>query len=328
MPATGQRIARAVFRACEIPGARAPFDRLSLKIHYPALPDESEEQRSAGVVAADTEGKPYPVVIVLPGINVGPEAYAWLAKPLAVQGYIVVTFTMIAEEMPGYVSLTPGLDLSAITPDSYGTRPSATAIAPILACLNEANKAGVLDGCINTNEVLLVGHSAGGSVALFNASADWFPGVRGAVAYGAHSGASTALGFAEGTILELPSDQPLLLIGGTRDGVIAGSASRYGESVGDSLGRMRQTFLNGVTAGRKDCYLAEINGANHFSFAYPEDDSTGRAFLDMPEEADGETLRQLFAEMIIAFADNAVGREATELMSFAEHDLVSGMRCR
>jgi len=328
MPAVGQRIARAVFRACEVPDTVSPYDRLSLKVYYPAIPDDGEEQQSAGVVPADMLDAPYPVVILLPGINVGPEAYAWLAHSLTLRGFVVVTFTMIAEEMPGYISLTPGLDLSAITPDTWGTRPSATAIAPILASLEEINADGVLAGCIDPDKIVLVGHSAGGSVALFNASSKWFPGVCGAAAYGAHSGASTALGFPEGTILELPSDQPLLMIGGTRDGVIAASARRYGEVVGDSLGRMRQTFADGVTSSRNDTYMVEVAGANHFSFAYPEDNATGRAFLDMPEEADGDAIRQLLADIIGAFAEQVVGRVATDLMSFAGQELVSHMRCR
>lgn len=321
-----ERTARALFRACAIPGAGEPYDRAALKIHYPALPDDGEEQRNAGVVPADNEGAPYPIVLIMPGINVGPESYAWLARILALRGMIVVTYTMIAEEMPGYVSLTPGLDLGAITPDTYGKQPSGTAIAAILGAVGQENEAGVLQGRIDTDSVILAGHSGGGSVALFNANPEWFPSVKGAFAYGAHSGASTMLGFADNTTLELPGDVPLMLIGGTRDGVIAHSAHRYGE--GDVPDRVVETFEKGFTSNREDSYLVEIAGANHFSIAWPQDESTGRSFLDEPEEGDGEAIRALLAELAVAFIEGTLAGATNRMPHFAEHQLVTTFRCR
>jgi len=324
MSDTPQRIARALFRSVALPGAMAPYDRLMLRIYYPALPDDSDEQRNSGVVAVDTTGAPYPLVVVLPGINVGPECYAWLAAALAVSGHVVVTYSMIAEEMPGYVSLTPGLDLEAIAPGSFGTRPSATALAALLGAMHDENSSGLLEGSIDTDDVALVGHSAGGSVALYNADPAWFPGLKSVVVYGAHAGASTMLGFDEGTILPLPSQLPVLLIGGTHDGVIAGSAHRYGDQGGDPLARVRDTFEHGIRSDRGDSFLVEVDGANHFSFAHPFDGTTGRAFLDWPQTADGEDLRATFALLIERFfaGDYAAVRE------FASHKLVAALHAR
>jgi pimeloyl-ACP methyl ester carboxylesterase len=321
-----ERTARAVFRACEIPGATTPYDRASLKIFYPALPDDGDEQRNAGVVPADDSGAPYPVLIMLPGINVGPESYAWLARHLAMQGIIAVTYSMIAEEMPGYISLTPGLDLGAITPGTWGTRPSGTAIEAIIGVLTTENEAGVLAGVIDVNKVFLAGHSAGGSVALYNANPEWFPQVRGAIAYGAHSGASTMLGFPENTILELPGELPLLLVGGTNDGVMKQSAHRYGD--GGSANRMLQTFESGFTSRRKDSYFVEISGANHFSMVWPLDDSTGRHFLDELEQGSGEEIRALLAELITVFVSDALCEATDGMRAFEDHSLVNTFRCR
>ena len=321
-----ERTARALFRACAIPGAGEPYDRAALKIYYPALPDDGEEQRNAGVVPADTSGAPYPVVLIMPGINIGPESYAWLAQFLAFQGMIVVTYTMIAEEMPGYISLTPGLDLGAITPDTYGKQPSGTAIAPILEALEQENQSGVLEGRIDTGSVILAGHSGGGSVALFNANPAWFPAVKGAFAFGAHSGASTILGFAENTTLELPGAVPLMVISGTRDGVIANSAHRYGEA--EAPNRVAETFDKGFTSNRGDSYLVEIDGANHFSIAWPPDESTGRHFLDEPEEGNGEVIRALLAELAVAFIHDTLAGETRRVPQLADHVLVSAFRCR
>lgn len=313
---------RAIFRACEIPGASPPYDRASLKIFYPAAPDDGDEQRNAGVVPADHSGAPYPVLIMMPGINVGPESYAWLARTLAARGIITVTYSMIAEEMPGYISLTPGLDLGAITPESWGKTPSSTAIAPILGALEKENTSGVLKGCIDIGNVVLGGHSAGGSVAIYNARADWFTGVKGAFAYAAHAVASTALGFADNTVLDLGNDVPIMLIGGTRDGVMASSSHRYGSTEGESPDRIAQTFDDGVRSVKGSSYLFSVEGANHFSLAYPVDESTGRHFLDEEEHGDGEQIRTLLVDLVESFMKDAcdgggrtAGHESNQLIS-------------
>jgi len=319
---------RAVYRACEIPGAAAPYDRAFLKIFYPALPDNGEEQRNSGLVPADTRQAPYPVLIMMPGINVGPESYTWLARALAMQGIVTATYSMIGEEMPGYVSLTPGLDLAAITPESFGTIPSGTAIAGIITAPEKENAAGVLGGCIDTGRIILAGHSAGGSVALYNANPNWFPQVTGAIAYGAHAAASTALGFDENTILDLPSELPLLLIGGTRDGVIASSVHRYGSSEEKAPDRVLQTFEKGINADRGDSYLVIVRGANHFSLASPLDESTGRHFLDEPEEGDNECIRALLSDLFISFVRDVCSGSTQCMRKLQDHELISTYRCR
>ncbi len=303
-----------------MPGAASPYDNVALKIYYPALPDDGEEQRSAGVVPADTDDAPFPVVVFMPGINVGPESYAWLARRLALAGIVTVTYTHVAEEMPGYVSLTPGLDISAMAPESYGKRPSATVIGPIIDALRAENADGVLAGALDLDHIVLAGHSGGGSVAIFNADPGWFPGVKAAVAYGAHGAAATMLGYEEGTVLRLADSVPIMLIAGTRDGVIANSAARYGEEPGDALARVRDTFERGIEASRGDCFLVEIEGANHFSIAQPGDESTGRSFLDWRETRENGAIRELIGELIERFVTK---RDPADL---AGHELVSSLR--
>ena len=86
------RIVRAVYRATHITDARPPYDNVTLKIFYPAISDDSDTMRNSGVVPPDTTHAPYPVVIFSPGINLGPEAYAWLAHILASAGIVTVTY--------------------------------------------------------------------------------------------------------------------------------------------------------------------------------------------------------------------------------------------
>ena len=278
-------------------------------------------------MAADESGVPFPVVIMLPGINVGPEAYGWLARALAVQGVVTVTYTLVAEEMPGYISLTPGLDIAALTPDQYGSRPSATAIAPVLADLAAMNEQGVLADKLDLSRIVLGGHSAGGTVALLNARADWFPGVCAAFSYGAHTGAATALGYPDNSMFDTPSTLPLMIMGGTRDGCIANSSGRYGDSQANATERVERTFYESVDADRGDCYLAIVEGANHFSMAWPQDDSTGRPFIDLPTTAPDEQLRDLLAQLACLFIGATVqnddsARQQLEQALLAGHSLI------
>lgn len=317
------RTARALYRVCEVPDAVAPYDRVTLKIFYPAIADNGEEMRNTGMVPADVSAAPCPVVLMMPGINVGPESYAWLAAELALRGKVVVTYSMIAEEMPGYISLTPGLDLTAITPQTYGTKPSATAIAAIIETLRKENESGVIAGLIDVNNVILAGHSAGGSVAMYNANPEWFPEVRGAIAYAAHAAASTILGFEENSMLPLCDELPLLLIGGTQDGVIASSAHRYGDGGDAPPDRLQQTLDEGRQSERGDCFLLMIEGANHFSIAWPLDETSGRHFLDNDEQGDNAAIRALLLELFETFINNHA-----DVQAYSRHSLVSLFRCR
>lgn len=307
-------IARAFFRAITLPGATPPHDHASLKIFYPARLTGSDEERNTGVVPAAIELAPFPVVIMLPGINVGPESYSWLAQALALRGIVTVTFTHVAEEMPGYVSLTPGLDISALLPEHYGTRPSATAVAPIIEALHRVNEDSVLAGQLDLEKIVLGGHSAGGTVALLNADPDWFDGVAAGFSYGAHSAAATALGYGEGDLFLLPGKLPTLIMGGTRDGCIANSAARYGEGGEPSpTAAIERTFEEAIKRDQNDCYLALIEGANHFSLAYPADHSTGRPFIDMSTTNPDEAIRNYLAELIVTFIDDVFQKGAGDL---------------
>jgi len=319
---------RALYRAVRIPAAEAPYDRASLKVYYPASPTGSEQERNSGVVPASADRAPFPVVLIMPGINVGPESYGWLARKLAEAGRIAVTYTLVAEEMPGYISLTPGLDIAALAPDAYGAKASATAVMPILEELKELNTRGVLAGRLDLERVVLGGHSAGGTVAILNARPDWFPGIAAAFSYGAHAGAATALGYPAGSLFELPAGLPLLIMGGTEDGCIANSAGRYGEaSEGSATAKVEQTFDQGLVSSRGDSYLAIIEGANHFSLAWPQDDTTGRPFIDLPTTRPDAALRELLANLVDWFLcatldGDQPARARLESTLLAGHELI------
>lgn len=308
MTDAGKPMIRALFRS--VPMGALPA--LSAKIYYPALYGATPFENNTGAIPAARGERPYPLAVLMPGINVSPEAYGWLAAALAQAGFVAVIYGWILEEMPGMVALSPGLDIDALKPADYGTRPSATALAAVLADLAAQNNSGPLAGLLDLDRVLLGGHSAGGSVALMNARPDWFPGLKAVFAYGSHSKASTALGYPADALLPLPDALPTLVLGGGEDGVIAASAFRYGSdgtAQPDATGPVIRTFWEALARERGDCHLAIVRGANHFSPTYPADTATGRPFLDWPTTREDDAVRSDIAALVTLFARRYVAGE-------------------
>jgi hypothetical protein len=324
-----QPLVRAIFRSVLVPGLGAPNNMAHLKIHYPACAAQSDDERNSGMLQAWPDGPAFPVVILLPGINVGPEGLGWLAHELTAKGLIVVSYCLIGEEFPGLVSATPGLDISALSPSDYGKRPSALALQPILDDLSVCNQSGLLAGRIDLSRVIFGGHSAGGTTALVNANPAWFAGVKGAFAYAAHTAAASLLGHPPGSMNAICPEVPCLIIGGACDGVIANSAARYGDPVGDATGRVIATFDQAISRNQGDCVLAILNGANHFSIITPKDSATGRAFLDQPETLEDATglLGALIWAFIAQVLDAPSASKAWELVMMRK-DAFSLLRLR
>jgi dienelactone hydrolase len=307
---------RAIYRAIKVSDAAPPYDAMILKVYYPAAPTGSEEERMSGVIAADAAQAPFPVVVFMPGVNVEMACYQWLALRLAQTGLVVVTYNWVAEDLPGYVSLTPGVNLAAFQPDTYGQQPTTTALPTILnelTAINEPTQHAIrntpLTGLLNLKTIILGGHSAGGTIALQNGRSDYFPQVTAVFSYGAHTMASTMLGYPPQTILPLPDDCPCLIMGGTNDGVIAASGGRYANELGSPTAAVERTFHEGVTRRQGDSYLALLDGANHFTMAYPLDETTGRPFLDQPTSQPDDRLRDLLANLIIQFINAHARRQ-------------------
>ena len=53
-----------------------------------------------------------------------------------------------------------------------------------------------------------------------------------------------------------------------------------------------------------------IAGPSGIRMAHPVDVTTGRSFLDWPEEGDGESIRSLLAYLVVEFAAYCTGRPA------------------
>ncbi|MFB2917509.1 MULTISPECIES: alpha/beta hydrolase family protein [Aerosakkonema] len=294
---------RAFFRSVKVENTTAPHDTIFLKVLYPARIASENIQAYQGVIPADSAKAPFPVVIFFSGFNCEPALYQWLAVELVERGLVVVTFAWVAEYLPGIVGITPGVNIAMSAPDTYGTGATALALPAILAELDRLQMQGILAGMLDLQKIVLGGHSGGGRLALENADPRFYPQVAAAFSYGAHSAAATMLGFAPGTFLPLPSELPMLLIGGTRDGVIAASRGMYGLSKADPGKSIEETFDKAIVGGREDCYLVLLEGANHFSITYPPDATTGSSLFDLPATQPEERIRSLLSEIVGLFIE-------------------------
>ncbi len=240
-------VVRAAFLAAPVPGVAAPWDTIHAKVHYPAVFSGDDAERLSGDVAVDPARTPLPVVIFLNGINVGPEAYGWLAQRIAAAGCAVVTFSWVTELFPGQYGISCGLDVGAITPDTYGTRPSANAVAPLLEALAVANAgSGPLAGALDLDRVALGGHSAGATIAYENASPEFFPALRCAFGYGGHTMASTVLGTSPS------STGPTTSVSATRTTRPRRRPRRSGHAAGaDLAGAIRDALTPAARGGRQ-----------------------------------------------------------------------------
>jgi len=301
-----QDTVRAFFRATKVENASAPYDTIHLKVYYPAQLPGDDQQELSGEIRPKSELAPFPVVIFFNGFNCSPETYQWLAIDLAKRGLVVVTFAWVAENLPGMVALTPGIDVDIWSPDKYGTVATASALPSLLRELETLQSEGLLAGLLDLERVILGGHSVGGRVAIESASKTFFPQLAGAFSYAGHTAGTVELGFEPNTILSLPDTLPLLLLGGTCDGVIANSSNRYGVTWETPTTPIARTFREAIAGGNKDKYFVILEGANHFSITYPRESTTGRGFLDFPATQPENEIRSLIAKIIGLFIEGQI----------------------
>ncbi|WP_433382764.1 alpha/beta hydrolase family protein [Actinoplanes sp. CA-142083] len=290
---------RSVWWAATIPGASSPFDTAHLRVFYPAKPTGSDAERLSGVFPADPEFAPFPVAIIVSGVNVGQEAYRWLAVALAERGYVAVTYDWVGELFGGLKGITPGVELAAAKPDAYGSRATTPSVPAVIEALRGLT--GPVAGLLDLDNVALIGHSAGGTVVL--QSARFFPEVKAVAAYGTHTMVATMLGWPAGTVLPAQVDSPVLLMAGENDGVINGSADRYGEDAASRRDPISRTFDEALPDRDGANLLVTFPGANHFGIVHPVDETAARAFLDAEPATDPADTRAALADVTAAFLD-------------------------
>ncbi|MEU4084805.1 hypothetical protein [Streptomyces aureus] len=291
-----------------MPGLKEPYDTAHLRVFYPSRPTGSDAERLTGVIPADAGRAPFPVVVLLPGINVPADSYRWLAVLLAGRGLVVVTPELVGELFGGSHGVTPGIDLDACAPGTYGTRATTPLIGAVLGSLAEPAPASPLAGLLDLERVVVGGHSAGGTVAL--QSAAHVPGLRGVFTYGAHTLVAAVLGHPPGTVLPVGATVPVLLMSGEHDGVVAASADRYAAAeAGADPDPVSRTFHEALPDADGAHAWVRIAGADHFTLCDPVDATSARAFLEAPGE-DGDRAsdgaRALVGRLVVAFCASAL----------------------
>ena len=322
MAETGSRAGAVIVRGRHF-AFDAGGDPAMATLYYPGDRLRLDEARLSGQVPA-AAGAPWPLEIVMPGINVAPDTYRWLAHRLVPSGVCVVTYAAIGSLGPAGRGITPGLDLDALTPADLGTRSAATALGPLLDCLAglaESDGAPAA-GMVDFDQVVVGGHSAGGTVALHSSDPGWVPGLRAVFAYGAHTMTATSLGHGEAAVVAIPAKVPVMLLAGTGDGVIAASRDRY-RNDGGVHDPVRRTFDEAIGHRRGDSWLVELAGAGHFAICHPVDTTSGRAFLE-PDPAADSAVRAVLGDLIAAFVAASLEEPAGAcLEQLVEHDLVA-----
>jgi pimeloyl-ACP methyl ester carboxylesterase len=313
---------RALFDAVHIPTGTPPYATAHVKLYYPAAPQNTETEKRTGIIPAEKEASPMPVVVFCGGINVGMGGYHWLAVQLAAVGIVTVLYSYVAHTLPNVVGLTPGIDLDKVTPDTYGRGPTSPVLAPILKLLERLNTepTSPVHNSLALSKIVLGGHSAGGTVALQNAQ--YFEQIVGSFAYAGHTMASTMLGFAPKTILPI-GEKPVLLMYGDQDGVIHASSQRYGVSE-HGTNPVQLTLKKGYTGRPEKGHAVCVKGANHFSIVHPQDHTTGRAFLDQPDLHPEQTRTHLFS-LVCAFIQQITNSDLASRQKFA--DAVPAVTC-
>lgn len=300
----GERRVRSVLGAVTVPGRTSPYDTVHWRCYHPAVYEGSERDHQTGELAPDPSGAPWPLVVLLPGVNIDASGYRWLAESLVGRGNCVVVPSLVGEHLPGHVGLTPGIDAAACQPDAYGGAPTCDVLRPLLDDLARRAAADVPDEVcrlIDLDRIAIGGHSGGGTVALQSASRDWFP-VAARFAFAGHTMASTMLGYPPDTVLPLPGPVPTLLLGAEFDGVVRASVVRYGTDAA-AHDPVAATFDRAVIGGEGHDYLAVVAGAVHTSCVFPDDDTLARGFLDPPPVGRPADHRAALAAVLGAFLD-------------------------
>jgi hypothetical protein len=299
---------RAVYDAVRVPGADSPYDVAQLVVHYPAVAADGDP--ALGIVAPDPSYAPFPVVLLAGNFNCPPELYAWLAKRLAHKGCAVVTWSWVAPLFGGRPGLSTGIDLDAVTPQTFGTRVPSVLLPAVLDRLPHVADVGT---SLDLSRLVLGGHSAGGTMALLCSS--WLEAP--AFSYGGHTRTQVPQGFGADHYLPQGDGPPLLLLGGLEDG-IGDAIARQHTGAAPPGHPMALTAARAVPPSRR-CWTVLLSGANHYSFCEGYDGTSGRGYLEAEASGDDEAVRDRFGALVVAFVATVLdGADATALDSAGE----------
>lgn len=290
---------RALLRVAVVENATPPTNHINMKVFYPALPATEPVHIQTAILPFDPQWSGAPIVIFLPGVNCSAYTYEWLAKALAEQGVVTVLTEWLAENIPGRLSISPGIDLEAVKVENYGQQPTSSSLTTLYDAVLALRDNSTIGEHVNFENIIFGGHSAGGTMALQNANRAWFPRLKASFAYCSNPLATGTLGgWDAGVIPPVPHDVPTLIMGAECDGIGDHHNASFGnanESGADVIQRLFET------TPYRNSMLCVFGGANHHTICYPVDTSIGRVFLDTVLETDDTPIRHEIARLVAQF---------------------------
>jgi dienelactone hydrolase len=253
------------------------------------------------------DGPPRPLVLMLPGFGCGPALYSHLANRLAADGMVAVSYANL-ETLPGGVQMYgPGADLLSLSAGEYGTRQPCRLFDPIVDAIRLLvdTPGSPLFSAIDVTRIGLVGHSAGAALALAMVGRSFAQSVGAVSTWGGH-GLGTAMGgWTPGEVGPISTEVPILIAGGSQDGVIANALSqgRYGPNL-----TVDDCYERTAAACGNLAELALFEGAGHFTICNGYDRTTASGFME-PDQNEGTDAghRALVHETISQFLGSHLG---------------------
>ena len=291
---------------------RCGEDTIVLKVVYPKESNDSSNKNSSSSNNNNNNKNKLPVVLFLGGADCPHESYMWLATQLAEAGYCVVLSSCVVS-FGGNLSmlLSTPFDLSMLSSlESYKKNPCSAGIREILQELHtlDVTQQNPLHQRLDLECLVVGGHSSGGRIVLDLVSFDNpFP-IKAAFSYGASLVTSNSMGsFAEnGSVQQCDRtvQPPLLLMGGSRDGVSA-RISKFKEN--DPTESLQRTVDESLVLSKGDVDFIVFRGCNHMVFCSPIDPTCGAVDKDFPLSVepplDGDQARRIMGDAIREFCN-------------------------
>ena len=297
---------RASARPSRSPGVEAPYDTAHLTSATRRRPPQDDVERMSGMLAADPAGAPYPVVVLVPGVNVAAETYRWLAVATR-RGRLrrASPTTGSATLFPGQYGLTPGVDLDAVTPEGYGTRPTTPGPRRDPRGAARADPPSVARGPARPRQGR-PGRPLGrrhrrAAVGLARVVPD---GPRGRRPTARTPWRPSSSATRPAPCCRRRSRPRCCSSAAPHDGVVAASAIRYGEAARRPRARPdRADLARGAAAHHRGLAGAARRTRATCCPAYPEDPTSARGFLEEPDRrrSSDERLRDVLAEVVTTF---------------------------